>query len=275
MKTERSFKVMVFTLELLWLFIAAMLISSIGFKNYVWFISLGYGFSIAGEGLLMLFLFGEQLTVGTVICSVLFIVYGCRLGGYLAYREFGNNSYKKNMKGEIKDGNTVPFGVKVAIWVTCALLYVTQVSAVMYRLQNECEDDAFVYIGACVMVLGLVLESLADIQKNNAKKINPKRFVDTGLYKFVRCPNYLGEMIFWTGVLIAGIGAVSGWQWIIVAIGYIGIIFVMFSGARRLEIRQNKNYGNDPEYQNYVKTVPIMVPFIPLYSVEKYKWLIA
>ena len=76
-------------------------------------------------------------------------------------------------------------------------------------------------------------------------------------------------------IVIAGIGAVSGWQWLIVAIGYIGIIFVMFSGARRLEIRQNKNYGKDPEYQKYVKTVPIMVPFIPLYSVEKYKWLVA
>jgi steroid 5-alpha reductase family enzyme len=154
------------------------------------------------------------------------------------------------------------------------LLYVTQVSGVYYRLANNTADNIFVYIGAAVMVLGLVLESVADIQKNKAKKINPKRFVDTGLYKFVRCPNYLGEMIFWTGVLISGIGAVSGLQWILVAIGYIGIIFVMFSGARRLEIRQNKNYGNDPEYQKYVKSVPIMVPFIPLYSVEKYKWLV-
>ena len=43
--------------------------------------------------------------------------------------------------------------------------------------------------------------------------------------------------------------------------------------ARRLEIRQNKNYGQDPEYQAYVKSVPILLPFIPLYSVEKYKFL--
>ena len=74
----------------------------------------------------------------------------------------------------------------------------------------------------------------------------------------------------------AGIGGVQTvGQWIVVAVGYIGIIFVMFSGARRLEIRQNKNYGSDPEYQAYVKSVPILVPFIPLYSVEKYKWLVA
>ncbi len=266
---------MAFPIALLWLFIAAMVISSIGFKNYVWFISLGYGFSVAGEGILMLILYGKQLSIGTILCCALFIIYGFRLSGYLAIREFGSSSYKKNMKGEIKDGKFVPFGVKIAIWVTCALLYVTQVSGVTYRLENSSADDVFVYIGIAVMALGLVLETVADIQKNNAKKVNPKRFVDTGLYRFVRCPNYLGEMIFWTGVLVSGIGAVKGWQWVIVAIGYVGIIFVMFSGARRLELRQNKNYGSDPEYQKYVKTVPIMVPFIPLYSVEKYKWLVA
>ena len=120
-----------------------------------------------------------------------------------------------------------------------------------------------------------ILESAADLQKSRAKKLNPKRFVDTGLYRLVRCPNYLGEMLFWTGVILSGIGSVQGWQWLMCLIGYISIIFVMFSGARRLEIRQNKNYGSDPEYQKYVKSVPILVPFIPLYSVEKYKWLVA
>jgi steroid 5-alpha reductase family enzyme len=221
-------------------------------------------------------MYGQGLTLGTIITCVLFILYGLRLGGYLAIREFGGSAYKKNMKGEIKDGKTVPFGVKIAIWTSCAVLYVTQVSGVFYRLVNAAQDNAFVFIGAAVMLMGVSLETAADIQKNNAKKVNPRRFVDTGLYRIVRCPNYLGEMIFWTGVLVSGIGGVSGiGQWIVVLIGYIGIIFVMFSGARRLEIRQNKNYGNDPEYQKYVKTVPILLPFIPLYSVEKHKWLVA
>ncbi len=266
---------MVLPLNFWILFGICVLVSSIGFKNYVWFISLGYGFSIAAEGIAMLILYGQSLTPGTIITCVMLTLYGLRLGGYLAIREFGGSAYKKNMKGEIKDGNTVPFGVKIAIWLTCAVLYVTQVSGVFYRLLNAAQDNALVFIGAAIMLFGVSLETAADIQKNNAKKVNPRRFVDTGLYRIVRCPNYLGEMIFWTGVLISGIGAVSGWQWIVVVIGYIGIIFVMFSGARRLEIRQDKNYGNDPEYQKYVTTVPILVPFIPLYSVKKYKWLVA
>ena len=264
---------MVFPVYFWVLFAAAMLISAIGFKKYVWFISLGYGFSIAGEGLVMLALFGKGLDVGTALACAIFFLYGCRLGGYLAYREARSASYNKNMTGEIKQD--VPFGVKIAIWVTCALLYVLQVLPVFYRLHNGAGSNAWTYIGIVVMLCGIALESAADLQKNRAKKINPRRFVDTGLYRLVRCPNYLGEMLFWTGVVLSGIGGVHGWQWLPVFIGYAGIILVMFCGARRLEIRQNKNYGQDPEYQKYVKSVPILLPFVPLYSVEKYKWLVA
>ena len=267
---------MVFPLFFWLLFGVCLLVSAIGFKNYVWFISLGYGFSIAAEGLVLLLMFRESLAPGTLLCCALLVCYGLRLGGYLAIRERKSASYMKKMQGEIKDGKTIPFGVKCAIWITCAALYVTQVIPVFYRLHNGSGSDLFTYIGAAVMAFGLVFESAADIQKNNAKRQNPRRFVDTGLYRIVRCPNYLGEMLFWTGVLISGIGSLAGiGQWIVALIGYIGIIYVMFSGARRLEIRQNKNYGADPEYRKYIKTVPILVPFIPLYSVEKHKWLVA
>ena len=174
---------MVFPVNFLLLFGICMLVSAIGFKNYVWFISLGYGFSIAAEGLAMLILYGQQLTLGTILCCGLFIIYGLRLGGYLAIRELGSSSYKKNMKGEIKEGSTVPFGVKIAIWVTCALLYVTQIAGVFYRLHNGAADNITTFIGAGIMALGLTLETAADLQKNAAKKVNPRRFVDTGLYR--------------------------------------------------------------------------------------------
>ena len=130
-------------------------------------------------------------------------------------------------------------------------------------------------IGILLMVFGIALESYSDFQKNKIKRENPHRFCDKGIFRLVRCPNYLGELILWTGVLVTGIPSLSGVsQWIIAFLGYVGIVFVMFSGARRLEIRQNKNYGNDPEYQDYVKTVPILLPLVPLYSVEKYKFLV-
>jgi len=258
------------------LFAAAMLISAIGFYKYVYFISLGYGFSIAGLGLLMLVMFRESLTIGTVLACVLFVIYGCRLGGFLLVRELKSAAYNSKMKTEIKDGSTMGFGVKCAIWVTCAALYALQVLPVFYRLHNSGGTDGWCIVGACVMLFGIVFESLSDWQKSKAKKRNPNRFCDTGLFKLVRCPNYLGELIFWTGVLISGLNILTGVvQWVLVLLGYFGIVYVMFSGARRLEVRQNKNYGADPEYQAYVKSTPIMIPFVPLYSVEKYKFLVA
>ena len=267
---------MVFPVGFWLLFGLAMLISAIGFYKYVYFISLGYGFSIAGLGLMSMFLFRESLTAGTIACCILFFVYGCRVGGYLLIRELKSSSYNNTMKKEIKDGSTMGFGVKCSIWITCAILYVLQVLPVFYRLLNGGGTDGFCVVGACVMAFGIVFESASDWQKSKAKAVNPKRFCDTGLFRIVRCPNYLGELIFWTGVLISGLNVLSGaGQWIMALLGYVGIVFVMFSGARRLEIRQNKNYGGDPEYQAYVKSTPIMIPFVPLYSVEKYKFLVA
>ena len=122
---------------------------------------------------------------------------------------------------------------------------------------------------------GILFESTADMQKSIAKAQNPNRLCDSGLYRIVRCPNYLGEIIFWTGVFVTGITAYNGvLQWIVAITGYVCIVYIMFGGARRLEIRQNRNYGTDEEYQAYVKTTPILIPFVPLYSVEKYKFLI-
>ena len=266
---------MVFPASMLAMLIVSLAVSAIGFKYYIWFFSIGYGLSIAALGVLLMAMFAKNLTLGTALCCLVLLIYGLRLGGYLAYREIKVRTYSENMKGEIKDSKTIPLFVKVCIWVACALLYLLQVTPVFYRLASGAGSNAFTYIGAAVMAFGFALEAAADIQKNKAKKINSRRFVDTGLYRIVRCPNYLGEMIMWTGCVISGIGAVTGWQWALVALGFIGITYVMFSGARRLELRQNRNYGNDPEYQEYVKTVPIMIPFIPLYSVVKYKWLVA
>lgn len=258
------------------LIIASLIVSSIGFRKYVWFISIGYGFSVCAIGLVLIFMFRGSMDAGLLIQCLLFIIYGCRLGGYLAYRELRMGSYNKKMKGEIKDGKSMPFAAKCGIWISAALLYACETSPVLFRLENGLATEPVVIAGIAVMITGLVTETAADIQKSKAKKMRPGRFVDTGLYRIVRCPNYFGEMLFWTGVFISGIGSNHGvWQWIAALTGYLGIIYVMFGGARRLEMRQNRSYGSDPEYQAYVRKTPIMIPLIPLYSVEKYKWLVA
>lgn len=262
------------------LFAICLVVSSIGFYKYVYFISLGYGFSVAAMGIAMLIMNHDVLSLCTILIGILFFIYGMRLGGYLLIREIKSASYRSTMKKEIKDGSTMKFIAKFSIWVSCALLYVLQVSPLLFRFihdnkEGEGKTDVIALIGGIIMLLGIILESLADFQKSKVKKANPNRFCDSGLYKIVRCPNYLGEVVFWTGVFVSGINIyASAWQWIAALFGYLCIVYIMFGGARRLEIRQNKNYGADPEYQAYVKKTPILLPLVPLYSVEKYKWLV-
>jgi carbon starvation protein CstA len=166
-------------------------------------------------------------------------------------------------------------GVAVTYVLPCVFLY--------YFLATLLPVDKIIarfypLFGACliIMALGICLEMAADLQKSAAKKKNPYCFVDTGLYRIVRCPNYLGELILWAGVLVSGIGSLHGTlQWAVSVLGFILIVYIMFSGTRRLEIRQDRNYALDSEYLKYIKTVPILLPFVPLYSVKKYTFLVA
>ena len=257
------------------LLVLALVASSCGFHKYVWFISIGYGAAIALIGVGLLAIFGGSLTVGPALQCVLLVVYGCRLAGYLIYRDV-KTAYNRRMKGEVKSNEGVSVVAKVGIWVSASLLYVLQTSPILFRLADGKGTDVLCVVGLVVSAAGLVLETTADLQKNRAKKSDPRRFVDSGLFRLVRCPNYFGEMVFWTGVFVSGLSVyANAAQWICAILGYLGIIYVMFGGARRLEIRQDKNYGDNPEYQKYKSATPIIIPFVPLYSVKEHTWLVA
>jgi steroid 5-alpha reductase family enzyme len=262
---------------LLILLAVSLAVSGLGWIYFIYFFSIGYGFGVSALAVTLAIVFKDVLTLPTaLLCAVMFI-FGCRLGLYLLTREKRSTEYRKILYGP-DAAKKKPLFVVIVVWIFCALLYVGQVSPVAFYLANSAEgapvNEVWTWIGAVMMAIGVLLESVADAQKKAAKKINPKKFVTTGLYKVVRCPNYLGELVIWTGSFIVCFGACcSVWQWIIAAIGYIGIVYVMFSGARRLEVRQAVTYGADPEFQEYIKKTPILLPFVPIYSVAKYEWL--
>ena len=261
----------------IWIVLAVSLAAAIvGFHNYIWFFSVGYGLAIAAIGVTLSIGFHGSIYLPELLACLLLVAYGLRLSGYLLIREFRSSAYKKILSPEIERSKRMPIGAKIALWLVCGLLYALMTCPLYFRLKNGISVDPMLWIGLLVMVCGVILEVVADLQKSAAKKINSRRFVDTGLYRFVRCPNYLGELLIWTGMLLSGTTALKGiLQWTLAILGYLLIIWVMFSGARRLELRQDRNYGDDPEYQQYIRTVPIILPFVPLYSVKKYKFLVA
>ena len=78
---------MLLSREFLILFAASALACAIGFKKYIWFISIGYGLSISAIGIALGCLYFSQMTeIPKLIACVLLILYGFRLGGYLLFR---------------------------------------------------------------------------------------------------------------------------------------------------------------------------------------------
>ncbi len=260
---------------LMWvLVIVCGVLSAIGFYKFVYFLSIGYGLAISGVGATLIIMYSKSLSIGCLILCLLFIIYGIRLSGFLIVREVKSLSYRKTLEEATKTQKPMPLFVKFAIWISVIALYIAQTSPLFYRLSNNLPQGIMPWIGALIMAVALIIETISDKQKSAAKKLDPHRFCDTGLYKLVRCPNYLGEILFWTGVFLSGFGALKGaWQWIVAIPGFILIVYVMFSGAKRLEIRQNKNYGQLEEYQAYISKTPILIPFVPLYSLKNWHFI--
>ena len=241
-----------------------------GFKSLVWFMSIGYGFAVMLIGCfhLLVGVLNSSLTPATTVMSILFIIYGYRLGGYLLKRQLTNKEYTKTLNST-GSNKAAPIPVSIVMWVVLSILYTAETSALSYRVINGSKDNLFAWLGIVIMAIAIYGEATADKQKSAAKKINPKRFCDTGLYKICRCPNYFSEIVFWAGVSITAIGSTMGKQWITVVVALVLIIYIMYDSAKRLELRHEKNYGLDKEYQKYSDTVPLIFPLTKQYHSMK------
>lgn len=256
------------------LLIVSAVLCAEGFYKFVWFMTVGYGLAVAGLGvsIAIISIAWGCFSIPVLLLCILALIYGIRLGGFLFIRELKSAAYRKTLNAQIS--KNPPVFVMAIMWIFSAVLYIIQVSPIWYRVANfhaGATDKSVIpaYIGAVIMLLGIIIESVADQQKSASKKERPDMPAMTGLYKFSRCPNYFGEIVFWTGLLVSGINILQGWQWLISLIGYVTIFGIMVSGAKRLEKRHIKNYGDKEEYRKYADTTPILFPFIPFYHIVK------
>lgn len=209
----------------------------------------------------------ELMTIPLAIALLVCAAYGLRLGTFLLKRETGNKAYKKILDAKV--GKEPPMFVKVVMWLSMGVIYLAQTAGLHFRMVNQAADDACLYAGIVIMVVGAVIEALADKQKSEQKNKNPNMVATEGLFRFVRCPNYFGEILFWTGVFVSGLTAYAGaFQWIVAVLGYVCIVAIMLIGAKNMEKGHISRYGDKPEYRAYAEKTPILFPFVPLYHLN-------
>ena len=201
----------------------------------------------------------EELDVRAWIASGLVIVWAGRLGIFL-FRRIQ------------RDGHDVRFDqMKFDFWQflmtwTIQALWVSLTASTAFVIITSQDDVAFGWIGTLgllVWMVGFSIEVVADHQKSNFKKdlANKDKFIATGLWSLSRHPNYFGEILLWTGMLIMAIPVLSGYRWFtVVSPVFVYFLLTKISGVPMLQKRANARWGNDPEYQKYFRNTRLLVP---------------
>lgn len=114
------------------------------------------------------------------------------------------------------------------------------------------------YLGVILASLGLVLETVADLQRSNFLniEINKDKLMTSGLWRFSRHPNYLGEIVFWWGIYFLIWGLANSWMLIIAPLT-ISYMLIFVSG-----LPTEKKYHGRKDYIEYKrKTSPLLLWF--------------
>ena len=197
---------------------------------------------------------------GHYVLAGMVALWSIRLGGYLLVRIIQMGRDRRF------DGIRENFVSFLLFWIFQGITVWATMLPVTYALSQESlPTEAAFALGSALWLLGLIWESVADQQKF-AFKSNPEnenRWIQHGLWKFSRHPNYFGEILLWWALFLAVTPVLSEWAWL-TAIGpiFITCILLFFSGIPPLERRYKKKYGDNPEFQSYHKGTSMLIPWL-------------
>ena len=116
------------------------------------------------------------------------------------------------------------------------------------------------FLGVICCLIAVVVEFMADEQMRKFKKTaRPGEFIETGLWKYSRHPNYFGEIFFWFGLWIMAIGCWLPSIW--TGIGWLAMLFMFVFAS--IPMMEEKNKKNKPGYGDYISRVSMLIPWPP------------
>ncbi len=138
----------------------------------------------------------------------------------------------------------------VSIFMTqCALIWIVSLPIVLAAGTPHANLSWLTILGGLIWLDGFIIEAVADHQLAVFLKTkNHPKLLQTGLWKYSRHPNYLGELTMWWGIGVIALQTSYGY------IGLIGplvlsVLIIGISGIPPIERRKSK----DPEYRAYMR----------------------
>ena len=121
---------------------------------------------------------------------------------------------------------------------------------VWFFLQAKTFNLILPALGSLLILAGTLIEHFADNQMRHYKKnSNRGPYIDEGLWRYSRHPNYLGEILIWVGIFIAAL--VNFHLFSFAGVILITLLFIFIS----IPMMERHVLEKRPEYAVYQKTV--------------------
>lgn len=219
-----------------------------------------YGYSLAMV-VIPLAVMALMPSPAAFLVGLIALAFGLRMT-FFVYARNRSASYAESMARQRDSDARVPLPLRVFMWISVSWLVGFELMA-LYFVARDGRLTPLVLAGAAIMLLGLVLEAIADAQKQAAKARDAAAWASDGIYRLARHPNYAGEIVFQLGVIVAALGSVAGaWEFLVMVLGPAYLTTLMVFAARDADHVQLERYGKDAGYQDYRGRTGTFLPWL-------------
>lgn len=176
---------------------------NVSIVDIVW----GLGFAFVALSVAIRSSVDESPTVRSGILVAMVVLWGVRLGGYLALRNSGMGEDRRYVAMRSKFDPGFWWKSLFVVFVLQGVMMWVVSSPVQVALSQMAEAasskvTAFDVIGVALWLLGIVFETVGDAQLARFKEdpANAGAVMDRGLWKYTRHPNYFGDFCVWWGI---------------------------------------------------------------------------
>jgi steroid 5-alpha reductase family enzyme len=217
----------------------------------------GPGFGLVA---LVAFFYYMPLSSAHLIFLAMILAWAIRLGTHIYIKNKGKGEDFRYAKWRQEWGAQEPIRALLYVYLLQGSIMFAMSMFIVYIFSGKKDIPDFNLIhllGAGIFIVGFLTEAIADKQKSDFKKLHPTgKIMQSGIWKYSRHPNYVGEVILWFGLFIYSIPFGYGYLGLLsFAIIFYLIRFV--SGVPMLE----KAKENNAEYRAYAQKTPIFFPF--------------
>ena len=200
--------------------------------------------------------FFYDLTPATVMLLISILYWGIRLTGNWAY-VFGGLKYQdwRYTKLENDNGRLYPLINFAGIHMMPTLIVYVCVLPAVFAVRAELNANIGSYIGAVICIGAATLQLLADSQMHKYRKSGKHGLIRTGIWKYSRHPNYLGEILMWWGIAVQAVSVMPERWWLMAGAVCNTLMFLTIS-IPMADKRQSEKEG----YEEYKRATRSLLP---------------